>query len=113
MLDHITGDWNEDDWYGEVRLNGQIIDPVVSQKVVNHSPDGFSWGYQGSGPSQLALGILLAKGIPEHIARLAYQDFKREVIARVNENAPLNIHIDILAWVDAWKRTNARLLEEA
>ena len=24
----------------------------------NHSPDGFEWGYGGSGPSQLALAIL-------------------------------------------------------
>ena len=23
-----------------------------------HSPDGFSWGYQGSGPSQLAIAML-------------------------------------------------------
>jgi hypothetical protein len=25
----------------------------------NHSPDGFEWGYHGSGPAQLALAILL------------------------------------------------------
>ena len=30
-----------------------------SLKLRNHSPDGFSWGYNGSGPSQLALAILL------------------------------------------------------
>jgi len=24
----------------------------------HHSPDGFSWGYPGSGPSQLAIGLL-------------------------------------------------------
>lgn len=27
--------------------------------VRNHSPDGFNWGYGGSGPSQLALAILI------------------------------------------------------
>ncbi len=26
--------------------------------LANHSPDGFSWGYGGSGPAQLALAIL-------------------------------------------------------
>ena len=26
--------------------------------VVRHSPDGFEWGYMGSGPSDLALSIL-------------------------------------------------------
>ena len=25
-----------------------------SLKVVDHSPDGFQWGYNGSGPAQLA-----------------------------------------------------------
>src|SRR5262245_55620958 len=30
-----------------------------SQAVFNHSPDGFAWGYGGSGPAQLALAILL------------------------------------------------------
>jgi hypothetical protein len=28
------------------------------QDIRNHSPDGFNWGYGGSGPSQLALAIL-------------------------------------------------------
>lgn len=27
--------------------------------LLNHSPDGFNWGYMGSGPSQLAFAILL------------------------------------------------------
>ena len=27
-------------------------------KIMNHSPNGFSWGYSGSGPAQLALAIL-------------------------------------------------------
>lgn len=26
--------------------------------LANHSPDGFAWGYPGSGPAQLALAIL-------------------------------------------------------
>lgn len=35
------------------------LDPRRSQKLWNHSPDGFEWGYGGSGPAQLALAILL------------------------------------------------------
>jgi Family of unknown function (DUF6166) len=27
-------------------------------EIANHSPDGFEWGYGGSGPAQLALAIL-------------------------------------------------------
>jgi hypothetical protein len=113
MLDHIEGIWSTEDWYGEVKLNDQVLDPARSQKVRNHSPDGFSWGYAGSGPSQLALAVLLAKGVPEYTAVLAHTDFCREVIAAVNDEQPLNIHIDVRAWVEAWKRKNGRLLEEA
>ncbi len=44
---------------GEVFLNGEILRPLKSQQILNHSPDGFAWGYSGSGPAQLALAILL------------------------------------------------------
>lgn len=30
----------------------------IQQRIVCHSPDGFEWGYSGSGPSDLALNIL-------------------------------------------------------
>ena len=43
----------------EVLVDGVPLDHKGSCKVYNHSPTGFSWGYGGSGPSQLALAILL------------------------------------------------------
>jgi hypothetical protein len=64
----------------EVYLDGKQLDPEPSLAIVNHSPDGFNWGYGGSGPSQLALAILLElKGEEEALKN--YQAFKREVIA--------------------------------
>lgn len=53
---------------------------AVSQKIHNHSPDGFSWGYNGSGPSQTALAILLEL-FGKKIALEYYQDFKSELIS--------------------------------
>lgn len=41
------------------KLGCQQLMPQKSQEILNHSPDGFSWGYGGSGPSQLALALLL------------------------------------------------------
>jgi len=41
-----------------VTVDGRPLDP--RNKVRNHSPDGFEWGYAGSGPAQLALAILCA-----------------------------------------------------
>lgn len=48
--------------------------------VRNHSPDGFAWGYNGSGPAQLALAILLDL-YDQETACKHYQEFKRRVIA--------------------------------
>lgn len=58
---------------------------------VHHSPDGFNWGYQGSGPSELALAILLdhLKEAPtreqmsmgQPLAWRLHQFFKRDFVA--------------------------------
>lgn len=74
----------------EVFIDNQFLNPKDSQKICNHSPDGFSWGYAGSGPAQLALAIMLyyfaqtggrdgKDGIT--LALELYQDFKRDIIA--------------------------------
>lgn len=61
----------------EVYLDGELLIPARGQQIVNHSPDGFNWGYGGSGPAQLAFAICL-----ELIGRRAnYQKFKRDHIA--------------------------------
>ena len=53
----------------------------VAQSVVKHSPDGFEWGYGGSGPADLAYNILYAL-TTERIANELYQTF-REVISGI------------------------------
>lgn len=63
-----------------VRLNGVPLDHGESLKYCNHSPSGFSWGYGGSGPAQLALAILL-RIAPPPIALALYQAFKWEFVA--------------------------------
>jgi hypothetical protein len=57
--------------------------------VVKHSPTGFEMGYGGSGPSDLALSILVhyfrcfknSPGVARSLAEPLYQEFKREFIA--------------------------------
>lgn len=66
----------------EVTMNGSTIDPAKSIKLRNHSPDGVSWGYNGSGPAQLSLAILLLL-LPEAEALRKYQNFKFEVISHL------------------------------
>lgn len=51
--------------------------------VYNHSPDGFEWGYGGSGPSQLALALCIhVLGGDIRRATRVYPDVKFAVVAR-------------------------------
>lgn len=76
-----------------VTLDGKALSPAPSLALRNHSPDGFNWGYGGSGPSQLALAVLLAVGGSE-FALERYHDFKSNVIARIPQE-DFDIEIDI------------------
>lgn len=46
--------------HASVTVDGEPLPP--RNDLVDHSPDGFSWGYAGSGPSQLALALLARHG---------------------------------------------------
>lgn len=54
--------------------------------LFNHSPDGFEWGYGGSGPAQLALAILADCLGDDDTAVQLHQQFKFGVIARLPRN---------------------------
>ena len=63
-----------------VFIDGKELSPAPSQKLKNHSPDGFAWGYGGSGPAQLALAILLEITKDKQFTLKNYQDFKWDII---------------------------------
>ncbi len=87
-------------------------------QIVYHSPDGFNWGYTGSGPADLALSILAhaigERQTPEQAAvfdpdgcpramRL-HQEFKREFIAPLATEPGTSWEIGgekVLAWINA------------
>jgi hypothetical protein len=68
----------------KVTVNGEPL-PLCTE-IVNHSPTGFAWGYGGSGPSQLALAILVHHLKDKQEALRYYQDFKNEVVANLKGN---------------------------
>jgi hypothetical protein len=51
-----------------------------------HSPTGFEFGYSGSGPAQLSLALLADALGDDAQAVRHYQDFKRKVIARIDDD---------------------------
>jgi hypothetical protein len=68
-----------------VWVDGEELKPAESQELVNHSPDGFNWGYGGSGSAQLALAILLKLTDDPSRALELYQAFKWEFVATEDE----------------------------
>ena len=69
-----------------------------STQLIDHSPDGFNWGYSGSGPAQLAYALLLEVTDDEQTALRYYQDFKWDVIANLPP-AWLIAESSILDWL--------------
>ena len=63
-----------------VTVNGRRLNP--RHDLWNHSPDGFEWGYGGSGPAQLALAILADHCNNDEQALNFYQRFKWTAVAR-------------------------------
>jgi len=56
-----------------VTVDDAMLDP--QHGIRNHSPDGFQWGYSGSGPAQLALALCVNAVGKERGAKI-YQAFK-------------------------------------
>ena len=68
--------------------------------IANHSPAGFSWGHDGSGPAQLALAILCDAIDPERALPL-HQQFKFEKMARLDQHSGWKMTLaEVMAWVD-------------
>lgn len=60
--------------------------PVMLDHV-NHSPDGFAWGYGGSGPAQLAYAILWDFTNDADKSQRFYQDYKWAVVSKLPREA--------------------------
>ena len=62
--------------------DGQKCQPLpLRLDLFNHSPTGFSWGYGGSGPAQLALALLADALADDDRAVRLHQEFKFKVVA--------------------------------
>jgi hypothetical protein len=82
-----------------VTVDGVELSPLPSQSVRNHSPDGFNWGYGGSGPAQLALALLLDATGSAEVAERWYQWFKWAVVARWGQSWQISAG-EVRDWVE-------------
>lgn len=76
-------------------VDGVEIFPDESQKIHNHSPDGFAWGYGGSGPAQSALALCLHIFKNRYVAEALHQDFKFAYVVHWQHQAPFRREIDV------------------
>jgi len=66
----------------------QRLTPDRSLDLVNHSPTGFEWGFAGSGPAQLACGLLLDYYDDAQVAREHYIAFRNQVVTQLECDGP-------------------------
>jgi hypothetical protein len=99
-----------------IGTGGQAVIVIDGEKkyslphIVRHSPDGFQWGYGGSGPSELARCILLdlLGNFPKSIVDHIYQDFKRYFIEGAADDLLIKEE-DIRAWLKTKKISSQRI----
>ena len=90
--------WRDADRVCHVHYNGAPLNPRFDLR--NHSPDGFEWGYGGSGPAQLALAICAAAFGDDVAALEMYQSYKSHLIAGITvDNWRLPVS-EVLAWAE-------------
>ena len=81
------------------------LSPAESQRYRNHSPDGFNWGYGGSGPAQLALALMVYYCDNAYEAVERYQKFKWEVVAKLPLTKDFTLtEKEVLDWVENERR---------
>ena len=66
---------------GSLPFDLDVVATNVPWKTVMHSPDGYEWGYGGSGPADFALNVLLHYRVPFDLADRLHQPFKEKFIA--------------------------------
>jgi len=88
--------------YGNRASEPYLLPP--RRDLANHSATGFAWGYQGSGPAQLALAILADYLGDDERALALHQVFKSKMIATLvpdHSFAIMSHEIDpVLAQID-------------
>ncbi len=100
---------------GEKGSDHSIVRTNVPHLVVHHSPDGFEFGYAGSGPADLALNVCQVylnsigykgsktncyDGVCWSLAWVLHQDFKRAFIADAPHWGITIPMFDIKAWFE-------------
>lgn len=79
----------------------RMLHPGPSQSVKAISPNGFEWGYPGSGPAQLALAILLDFSNDAGLALQQHDAFKWAYVVDWTESSWQITGAEVFAWLQS------------
>ncbi len=83
-----------------VEADGRVRPLRPRNALYNHSPDGFAWGYGGSGPAQLALALAADVLDDDERALKVYQDLKFAYVAGWAQDQPWQVEAtELLGWI--------------
>lgn len=102
--------WREAPGYTIVTSNPGGIPKRLATRtdLANHSPDGFEWGYPGSGPAQLALAICADFLDDDAEALKVYQDFKMARVATIQSDDWIITSTEVGATIAAIRESKSR-----
>ena len=80
----------------------ELLPLQLSLKIADHSPDGFNWGFGGSGAAQLSLALLLNATSDPDISLKYYTYFEWDLVVKFEKKWTL-LRSDILAWLEKEK----------
>lgn len=92
-------------------INGNPLRlPALRPLEVRHSPDGFQFGYGGSGPAELARAILIALFPDYERVRepACYQAFKWDKIAPVKGDTLELTSTEVEEWLMDWNAAQVK-----
>lgn len=95
-----------------VRVLDGVTDRALPPRLdlCHHSPTGFSWGYGGSGPAQLAFAILYDATGDEDLAHLWHHEFKWSFLAELPKHEDFTIPLTaVQEWLRGVEAEMARL----
>ena len=69
-----------------------------SLKIADHSPDGFQWGYSGSGAAQLAAAILYEITDDVELSRTYYELFKHDHVSQWEDTFEIS-EFEVRIWL--------------
>lgn len=89
-------------------------EPKLLKHHVRHSPDGFQWGYGGSGPADLARSILIDYYGEGTSQESEYQSFKWNIISTMKQGAGWILTGEIIDrwWNDRSRHVSALIVEQ-